>query len=221
MSEENGNEEVLPNAFDDLLNDIKEGDRKKYNSVEDALKSITPAQQHIKALEEENQRLKGEADKAKSVDELLAKLEEKANKKEDQPQGGQVFDESKLSELVTKTLSDRETKQRADANVDAVIDAFKTKYGDKAEEAYNKVAREAGIDGDTLKELARKSPLAVLRLGGFDAPAKANQPLPTKSNIRADAFETHKDTPTARVPMVGYNSKQLVDAWRATKPIEN
>ena len=221
MSEENGNEEVLPNAFDDLLNDIKEGDRKKYNSVEDALKSITPAQQHIKALEEENQRLKGEADKAKSVDELLAKLEEKANKKEDQPQGGQVFDESKLSELVTKTLSDRETKQRADANVDAVIDAFKTKYGDKAEEAYNKVAREAGIDGDTLKELARKSPLAVLRLGGFDAPAKANQPLPTKSNIRADAFETHKDTPTARVPMVGYSSKQLVDAWRATKPIEN
>lgn len=221
MSEENENEEVLPNAFDDLLNDIKEGDRKKYNSVEDALKSITPAQQHIKALEEENQRLKEESSKAKSVDELLAKLEEKANKKEDQPQGGQVFDESKLSELVTKTLSDRETKQRADANVDVVVDAFKTKYGDKAAEAYDKVAREAGIDGDTLKELARKSPLAVLRLGGLDTPARTNQPLPTKSNIRTDAFETHKDTPNARVPMVGYSSKQLVDAWRATKPIEN
>ena len=83
------------------------------------------------------------------------------------------------------------------------------------------MAREAGIDGDTLKELARKSPLAVLRLGGLDTPARTNQPLPTKSNIRTDAFETHKDTPNARVPMVGYSSKQLVDAWRATKPIEN
>jgi vacuolar-type H+-ATPase subunit I/STV1 len=209
------------NPFADLLGQIKDGDRQKYSTVEDALKAIPNAQNHIKTLEQENQELKAKMEKVESLEKLYAKLEEKATSQANQPQGGEVFDESKLTQLLESTLSKREQEQMAQKNVNSVIEAFKTKYGDKAEEVYNSVANEAGIDGDTLRSLAARSPKAVLKLAGIDSKQKSGQPAATTSQFRTEGLQAAKDRPQPRVAMVGHNTEDLVSAWRATAPVEN
>ena len=120
-------------AFATLLESIKDGERQKYASVEDALKSIPNAQDHIKSLEEKNRELEEKLKEAKAVDDLMAKLEEKATSQANQPQGEQVFDEGKLDEVLTAKLAQREQQSKAQANVAKVIDTLTEKYGDKAD----------------------------------------------------------------------------------------
>ncbi len=217
----NSGSQNAANPFADLLGQIKDGDRQKYSTVEDALKAIPNAQNHIKTLEQENQELKAKMEKVESLEKLYAKLEEKATSQANQPQGGEVFDESKLTQLLESTLSKREQEQMAQKNVNSVIEAFKTKYGDKAEEVYNSVANEAGIDGDTLRSLAARSPKAVLKLAGIDSKQKSGQPAATTSQFRTEGLQAAKDRPQPRVAMVGHNTEDLVRAWRETAPVEN
>ena len=208
-------------AFNELLGGIREGERQKYNTVEDALNSISPAQEHIQNLEAENARLKEEAEKSTSIDKLMAKLEEKTSSQTDQSQDKQVFDDSKLTELMDARLTARDKEQVAKQNVDTVVQAFSSKYGDKASEVYNKVASDAGIDGDTLKMLAEKSPQAVLQLAGLGNEATQSQPAHTQSQHRSESFSGSRDKPSARVSMTGYTTADLVSAWGATKELVN
>ena len=212
-----GSTEAQPTegAFNTLLSTITDGDRQKYTTVEDALKSITPAQTHIKSLEDENKQLKETLAKAESLEKLVAKLEEKAQQKADQPQSAN-FDESKLDQMLSSKLSQMEQQKSAKSNVDSVVKAFTDKFGDKAGEAYNKVAEEAGVDGDTLKSLAEKSPLAVLRLAGLTGSTSQPAPAKTQGSIRTESFSNSSALPSAVVKMTGYTTEDLTNAWRAT-----
>lgn len=204
-------------AFADLLGSIKEGDRQKYTSVEDALKSIEPAQTHIRTLEEENEALKKKVEEATKLEELMAKLEEKkATKVADQPEGA-LFDESKLSEIIRGELTAKERADQERANMNTVKSAFEGKYGDKAEEIYNKVAQESGLGGDELRNLAARAPQAVLKLAGLSGERQEKQPSPTRQTVRTESFGSEQEKPSARVPMVGYTTADLISAWRATQ----
>ena len=210
-----------PNPFADLLGEIKEGDRQKYSTVEDALKAITPAQQHIKTLEEENAALKEKVTQVASIEQLMAKLEEKATSQVNQPQGEQVFDESKLDALLDSRLTKREQDAIKKSNKDKVIAAFQDKYGDKAAEAYNKLATESGVGGDFLAEMAERSPQAVMQLAGLGGPKKPSQPSSLESQFNSEALRSNQDKPSAKVRMTGYTSDELLNAWKNTAPIEN
>src|SRR4030043_1329496 len=50
------------------------GEGKKYKSVEDALKSVPHAQQHIQTLEEENARIKAELVARRTTEEILEEI---------------------------------------------------------------------------------------------------------------------------------------------------
>ena len=205
-------------AFATLLESIKDGERQKYASVEDALKSIPNAQDHIKSLEEKNRELEEKLKEAKAVDDLMAKLEEKATSQANQPQGEQVFDEGKLDEVLTAKLAQREQQSKAQANVAKVIDTLTEKYGDKAEAVYEKLAVDAGVGVSFLNEMSAKSPAAVLKLAGVTEVAPQKQPGKIDTSIRSEALQKSNEEKSSRVKMVGASSDDLVQAWRNTAP---
>lgn len=189
------------------------GDGKKYSSVEDALKSVPHAQKHIQTLESELAAAREELAKRKTAEELLDEI-----KSGIQPQvtpAGSEFDQDKLLQLVDQTLEQKERQRTAKTNAESVASKFTEKYGQKAEEVYNTVAKESGLTIQQLNSLAASSPKIVLKLAGLEgvsAPVagKPNSTVNTEAlnNTKVDANQL-----SARVKQ-GATTKDLVNAWK-------
>jgi len=189
------------------------GDGKKYSSVEDALKSVPHAQKHIQTLESELAAAREELAKRKTAEELLDEI-----KSGIQPQAtpaGSEFDQDKLLQLVDQTLEQKERQRAAKTNAESVALKFTEKYGQKAEEVYNTVAKESGLTIQQLNSLAASSPKIVLKLAGLEgvsAPVagKPNSTVNTEAlnNTKVDANQL-----SARVKQ-GATTKDLVNAWK-------
>lgn len=189
------------------------GDGKKYSSVEDALKSVPHAQKHIQTLESELAAAREELAKRKTAEELLDEI-----KSGIQPQAtpaGSEFDQDKLLQLVDQTLEQKERQRAAKTNAESVASKFTEKYGQKAEEVYNTVAKESGLTIQQLNSLAASSPKIVLKLAGLEgvsAPiaGKPNSTVNTEAlnNTKVDANQL-----SARVKQ-GATTKDLVNAWK-------
>jgi hypothetical protein len=190
------------------------GSGKKYQTVEDALKSVPHAQKHIQTLEQELQTLKEELTKRKTAAELLDDIKS-GLPQESTPQVVE-FDQDKLAEIVDRTLSMKEQQKVAQQNVATVVSKFTEKFGDKAkaEEAYNNIAKEAGLSLAQLNSLAASSPNAVLKLAGFNQ-SVSQVPGKTSSSINTEALSAGQvSSLSAKVPK-GASTKDLVSAWKA------
>lgn len=188
------------------------GDGKKYRSVEEALKAVPHAQKHIQTLEQELSQLREEVSKRKTAAELLDEF------KSGLPQATETtpqvaFDPDKITQIVSQALDQRTAQKAEQANVFAVTSAFTSKFGEKAEEVYNRVAEEAGLSVEMLNRLAKTSPQAVLKLAGFDHKQETGSSKIT-SSVRTEGAPTQPTTPSARVRQ-GATTKELVSAWHA------
>lgn len=188
------------------------GDGKKYNSVEDALKSVPHAQKHIQTLESELAAAREELAKRKTAEELLDEI-----KSGIQPQAtpaGSEFDQDKLLQLVDQTLEQKERQRAAKTNAESVASKFTEKYGQKAEEVYNTVAKESGLTVQQLNSLAASSPKIVLKLAGLEG---VSAPVAGKPNstVNTEALNNKIDPSqlSARVKQ-GATTKDLVNAWK-------
>ena len=188
------------------------GEGKKYSSVEDALKSVPHAQKHIQTLESELATLKEELSKRKTTEELLDEI-----KSGIQPQAtpaGTEFDQDKLLQLVDQTLEVKERQKAAKSNADTVASKFTEKYGSKAEEVYNSVARDSGLTVQQLNSLAASSPKIVLKLAGLEG---QSAPVAAKPNstVNTEVLGQKPDPNqlSARVKQ-GATTKDLVNAWK-------
>jgi len=188
------------------------GDGKKYNSVEDALKSVPHAQKHIQTLESELAAAREELAKRRTTEELLDEI-----KSGIQPQAtpaGTEFDQDKLLQLVDQTLEVKERQKTAKSNADTVASKFTEKYGSKAEEVYNSIARESGLTVQQLNNLAASSPKIVLKLAGLEGTSAPVAGKPT-SSVNTEALNQKVDPNqlSARVKQ-GATTKDLVNAWK-------
>lgn len=188
------------------------GDGKKYSSVEDALKSVPHAQKHIQTLESELAAAREELAKRRTAEELLDEI-----KSGIQPQAtpaGSEFDQDKLLQLVDQTLEYKEKQKAAKGNAESVASKFTEKYGAKAEEVYNTVARESGLTVQQLNSLAASSPKIVLKLAGLEG-TSAPVAGKTSSTVNTEALNKTVDpnTLSARVKQ-GATTKDLVNAWK-------
>jgi hypothetical protein len=188
------------------------GDGKKYSSVEDALKSVPHAQKHIQTLESELAAAREELSKRRTTEELLDEI-----KSGIQPQAtpaGAEFDQDKLLQLVDQTLEFKERQKSAKNNAESVASKFTEKFGSKAEEVYNTVARESGLTVQQLNSLAASSPKIVLKLAGLEG---TSAPVAGKPNSTVNTETLNqKVDPTqlsARVKQ-GATTKDLVNAWK-------
>jgi hypothetical protein len=188
------------------------GDGKKYSSVEDALKSVPHAQKHIQTLESELAAAREELSKRRTTEELLDEI-----KSGIQPQAtpaGAEFDQDKLLQLVDQTLEFKERQKSAKNNAESVASKFTEKFGSKAEEVYNTVARESGLTVQQLNSLAASSPKIVLKLAGLEGTSAQIAGKPN-STVNTETLNQKVD-PTqlsARVKQ-GATTKDLVNAWK-------
>lgn len=203
------------NTFDDLLKTItREDGSPKYSDIPSALQSIPHAQQHISKLEQEKQEmaaqmqaLQEEVAKRKAVEEVLETMGRKDNAENTTPQ----FDPTMLGSVVQEELKKAEAQRTAQQNVSVVADAFKNKYGDKAEATFYEKAEALGIGRVTLNELAAKSPKAVFELFGMDSkPSTSSVP---KGNINSEALGTNA-TNEVSARVMGKKASDLTAAWR-------
>lgn len=188
------------------------GDGKKYQSVEDALKSVPHAQKHIQTLESELAAAREELTKRRTTEELLDEIKSGVQPKEN-PQGVEL-DQDKLLQLVNQTLDFKERQKQAKSNASQVASKFTEKFGTQAEVVYKNIALENGLSEQQLNSLAASSPNVVLKLAGLTEAKIAPVSKPT-SSVNTETLNQKVDPSTlsARVKQ-GATTKDLVNAWK-------
>ena len=213
--------EVTPVAaepYADLLSQItREDGTQKYANVPDVIKAVQASQSHIAKLEAEAAETKAELTKRMSAEEVLEKLKANTNTQEATPSEG--LDISQITELVegmvTNTLSSTEIEKVSKANVNSVIGAMTTKFGttEQAEKHFIETAEANGMSVEEFNILSAKSPQAVLKLAGVDAPTPST-PGPSTGSINTEALQPNVNTTSLKVPQ-GASAKDMASVWRA------
>lgn len=196
------------------------GEGKKYASVEAALASVPHAQNHISQLEQENQTLKqqleemqGKVQQATTADDILAQITASQKPDGDQPVQTAGLDEQAVLQLLEK----REAAKRAEQNQTAVTKELVTKYGDetKAVEALQTKAEELGVDFDYMKELAARSPKAVLTYFDVQSKPNENKVVPTSNSVSTAQYQGNQQQQyDCSVSHLGTTTEDLVNAMR-------
>jgi hypothetical protein len=200
----------IPQELADLV-----GEGKKYKSVEDALKSIVPAQSHIARLEQEAAARKADLEGRKTFEELLEELKSGTTKEPTSPNG---VTQDILEQTIASVLSRKEAQSAAQANTSKVVQAFQAKFGDKAkaEEMYVKIAEESGMSVADLNTLAARSPAAVLKLAGIGSTAPGVVTKPN-SSVNTEALTGVNPTEQSAVVKMGASTKDVVNAWKVAE----
>ena len=182
----------------DLLGSIKnERGEVKYKDVESALIGLKNAQEFIPSLQKSVQEKETELATARAAAARVAELERvieslTSGKPADPPPSAPPKESNvDVSALVEEALSKREKQQVAKTNVNSVITAVKSSFGDKSEEVFYSKAKELGMSVAEFNSLAATSPKAVLTMLGItDGKPSFN----SGTSINSSSFVPTKDT---------------------------
>lgn len=202
-----------------LLAGIKnERGEQKYKNVEDALKALQHSQEYIPNLktelekrDAELERLRQETAKINSLEQTLLELTQNKNSNTEQPPKG--LSEEDIAHLVSGQLTKLQQEAVQTTNLDAVVTAVKSKFGDKSEEVFYNKAKELGMSAAEINALAAKNPKAALKLLGLDdvAPNQTRN-VPGNGSINTTGFTPQKDSEIRRNPkpvIVGATTEDL------------
>tara|TARA_R110001599_G_scaffold169362_1_gene359309 strand:+ start:4650 stop:5351 length:702 start_codon:yes stop_codon:yes gene_type:complete len=186
------------------------GEGKKYQSPEDALKSVPHAQKHIETLESELAEVKDELAKRRTTQELLDEIKSGVQSEVNTTQTAEL-NQDNVMDLVNQTLSIREKKAQAELNTKSVASRFTEQYGDKAESSYNSIAKELNVSIKQLNELAATTPTLVLKAAGLTA---VSAPVGNStSDVNTEALGNKPQTDLASARVEGGSTKDLLKAW--------
>jgi hypothetical protein len=200
--------------LEELLSGIqsKEG-QQRYADVETALKSIPFKDEHIEKLEAELAELREKAKTQQSLDDAVSQLRNELSATSQQPTQSQ--DPVDFNKIVDERLKAKEVEQQQQRNVDTVLKAFTDKFGDRSAEAFKATASDNGLNIEFLKELATRSPEAVLNLAGIRANKVKDVPK-THSSVNAEGFQpAQQQQQPRRSIMGGASTKEVLDVWRS------
>lgn len=180
-----------------LLSGIKnERGEPKYKSVQDALKALQHSQEYIPTLKQTKEELEQklaeamtEVAKVKTLEQTVAELAQRIT---NAPTNTAVVpvDEGKIAELVNRTLTQAQQATLQRTNLQSVVAAVKTVYGDKAEEVFYNKANELGMSRDEFNAMAARSPKAVLSLIGVGE----NKSTTTAQGVNTVGFQPKPDS---------------------------
>jgi hypothetical protein len=180
--------------------------------VEEALKALAHAQQHIPKLEQETaelrQRIDALGDPAATAALVKQLLEEE--RKTIAPTAV-VVDESTVAGAVEAALKRQEAEREAAANERAIEEALSKRYGDKAKETLTAAATELGLNMEEMRALVRTKPGLARKALGLDAASAATSP-PFLSSVNVNSLQPA--TPSAPKPvMYGATSADIKASW--------
>ena len=203
--------DTAPKAFE-IPTEAQElvGEGKKYQSPEDALKSVPHAQKHIETLESELASVKEELTKRQTTQELIDELKSGSQPVENTTQSAEINQDS-VMDLVNQTLTIREKKAQAESNAKSVAAKFTAQYGDKAEATYNSIAKELNVTVTQLNELASSAPSIVLKAAGLSA---ATAPVGnTTGSVNTEALTNTASPEALSAKVESGSTKDLLKAW--------
>jgi hypothetical protein len=226
------NNAPVNNGFADLLSQIKnERGEPKYRTPEDALKGLLHSQQFIETLKAEKaqadaevQRLREEAQRVQTLEDTIKQLT--TNQTQNQNTTAPVMDESKIAELVTKTLTQREQQAIAAQNTNIVVNAMQTAFGAEASKTFYEKGAELGLGQAEMNALAAKSPAAVMKMFGLSEKQTQSTTVvtPTTGTINTSGVQHTPQTFIKRnekSTLVGASSEDLAQASQlANKMVE-
>ena len=199
----------IPTEAQDVI-----GEGKKYQSPEDALKSVPHAQKHIETLESELATVREELTKRQTTQELIDELKSGVQPIATTVPVGEL-NQDNVMDLVNQTIATREANARADSNAKSVAAKFTEQYGDKAEVTYNSIAKELNLSVKQLNELAATSPTVVLKAAGLSA---AKAPVASSSgDINTEALSQSAKPTDLSAKVAGGSTKDLLAAWGNAK----
>lgn len=154
-----------------------------WRDVETLAKGKWESDAYIEQLEREMESLRGEAQKATTVESLLEALKGGAtgatnvtpqntngggtqNEQTNQPVTGEA-----LKSLIEQTITERERNATSAQNIQSATETMVRKFGTEANSVVQKKAGELGMTTEALQSLAAQSPNAFLALMG-EAPTK-------------------------------------------------
>ena len=199
----------IPTEAQDVI-----GEGKKYQSPEDALKSVPHAQKHIETLESELATVREELTKRQTTQELIDELKSGVQPTATTVPVGEL-NQDNVMDLVNQTIATREANARADSNAKSVAAKFTEQYGDKAEVTYNSIAKELNLSVKQLNELAATSPTVVLKAAGLSV---AKAPVVSSSgDINTEALSQSAKPTDVSARVTGGSTKELLAAWGNAK----
>jgi hypothetical protein len=211
---------VIPDAVAHLV-----GEGKKYATVELALASVGPAQDHLTKIESENAELRAANEKARSQEDLLADWNKQISAQQTstpQPVATPAPTSEAIGDIVAQQLAKQESDKLALANTKSVVASMTEHYGDaeKAKEAYISQAAALGLGVAGLNSLSAQSPAAVLKMLGLEKQSRPD-PSPSRGGMNTEALNHQAPAPaTPKSVMAGATSKSLQTAWDACRPSE-
>lgn len=191
------------------------GEGKKYATIEAALASIAPAQNHISTLEQENAEFKAKLESNDKLDTILQKL--------NQPSEGAApattapaLNIGDIVNAVKNDLKQEATVATKTSNRASVKSKLTEKYGEKAPEEFAKASQRLGMSPEDLTTLAETSPQAALQLIGVETAA----PVARTTTDILDGKPPVGSAPQPKTVMFGAKSSEILDAWRAAAPAQ-
>lgn len=175
--------------------DVKIEENKK-KGVDELAKGKAHADQFIEYLKGQQAEMKKDLDEAldelnkrKSAEAVLQELKTRQSNKDvaenaEEPTSSSLNSET-IKSLVKESINEESRKAVFQANVQAVDNAIKAKYGDKSKEFIANKATELGLTLAELGGVAAKSPSGFFNLVGMAVETKT--PAPTKSTITSNA----------------------------------
>ena len=190
---------ATPNA--DLNEWVGEG--KKYATMEEAAKANIFAQAHITDLERQTGEMRDDIIKHEARGDMLERLQAATQQatqtpSEESRETTAASTEDVLAqvrEIVDTQIPEQvqriNAEQRAEANERKVQDAMQAQFGDRGSDAMARKAVELGMTLETMKDLARRSPDAVLKF--FPTGTQQGQQITGDVNTTGMVTETGGD----------------------------
>ncbi len=213
---------VVTAVFDDKLKTIvNDKGEPKYKNVDDALASIPSAQAHIKQLEEEAKvrdaeilRLREEETKAKTLEDIVAKLQNTTDPARNLTPPNTGLSDDAIDKKLDERLAVRERTARAQQNVVEVTNILTAKFGEKTKEAVAAKAAEFGYTPRELGELSSSNPKLVLSLFGekpaVSTPTVSSASTPLVTSVEEKPLERPKQSLIVGIGATDKNRKALM-----------
>jgi hypothetical protein len=222
----------VPDDVATILGSIKnERGEVKYKDLNTALQALQASQEFIPTLKSqyetekaEAQRLREEVARLRTIEDTVAALTQRQAEQTGTPPATGRTDEE-IAELVNRTLTQKEQKATAMANVQSVVSTLQQSFGADAEKKFYDKAQEMGMSVDEMNALAAKSPKAVLSMLGVTV-QQAHKPnvSATNSSVNTSAFQPTQETFVGRntkPTLVGATSQDLkMESQAANKMVE-
>ena len=161
------------------------GEGQKYKTVDELAKAYLHADTFIQQLKEENQKYREQVASAKSIDDVLERLQQ--SQQQEQVTSAQV-EQPDISALVEQTLAQREVKKAQEANLLEADRLMKERHGERAGELFKAKATTPELK-KLYTELAARSPQDFVAL--FGEPHAPGSAIQTGSTVNTVNVASH------------------------------